>query len=99
VLVAGTKQKQTLGSPDCPVSLQALICARYLHLLLLFRVFLWQPLRVLTRQTRQMVRAINQYIFYMSMYLCVFCNIAVLFYFKPGQTLASSTKPGLSFQL
>ncbi len=51
-------QKWTIGSPDCPLSLFALFCARYLRLL--FRVFLQQPLTVLTRQTRQAVCAINQ---------------------------------------
>jgi len=34
----GLKQKQTLGSTDCPLGLLALFCARYKRLL--FRVFL-----------------------------------------------------------
>jgi len=40
---------------------QALFCARYKRLL--FRLFLWWPLTVLTRQTGQSVCAINQSIF------------------------------------
>jgi hypothetical protein len=40
-----------------------------LQALALPRVFLWQPLTVLTRQTRQAVRAINQSIFVYNVYL------------------------------
>ncbi len=46
-----------LGRPDCPLSLLALFCAHYQGLL--FRVFLQQPLTVLTKETRQAVCAIK----------------------------------------